>query len=233
MRNFIGIGMVLLLIASGSANAGVVSREVLSRDMRGLFAPRSLGIVAVGFGLAGLSHRWDDRVNGHLESNAFLEASTYPTNIYGESGFNIPATLLVWGYAHITRHREVEAASYDVLRALGFVQLAVAPLKYGVRRERPDRSNRWSFPSGHAANAFAIAGVLGRRYGPKVGLPLYALGAVVGAGRLEDNKHYLSDVIAGAAIGTAVGLATAQTAGHAMALLPDPAIDGVQMVMTF
>ena len=57
----------------------------------------------------------------------------------------------------------------------------VQALKYTVRRERPDGSNNKSFPSGHAASAFATATVLQRHYGWKVGAPAYALGSYVAA----------------------------------------------------
>jgi hypothetical protein len=41
-------------------------------------------------------------------------------------------------------------------------------------------------------------------YGYKVGLPLYAFSSFVGLSRISENKHFLSDVIFGAALGTAV-----------------------------
>jgi hypothetical protein len=48
---------------------------------------------------------------------------------------------------------------------------------------------------------FATATVLQRRYGWKVGIPAYGFAAYVAASRLSENKHFLSDVILGAAIG--------------------------------
>ena len=56
-----------------------------------------------------------------------------------------------------------------------------------------------------ASTAFALATVAERHYGWKAGLPAYALAAGIGLSRIESNKHYLSDVIAGATIGTIVG----------------------------
>src|SRR6185436_13866001 len=91
----------------------------------------------------------------------------------------------------------------DIMRAQLLSQLYVQTLKYTVRRERPDQSNNLSFPSGHSASAFATAGVLQRHYGWKVGVPATVVAAYVATARVHDNKHYLSDVIFGAAMGIA------------------------------
>ena len=59
----------------------------------------------------------------------------------------------------------------DIVRAQIVSQVMVQALKYTVQRDRPDHSNNKSFPSGHAASAFATATVLQRYYGWKVGVP--------------------------------------------------------------
>jgi membrane-associated phospholipid phosphatase len=79
-------------------------------------------------------------------------------------------------------------------------------LKYSVRQERPDSTQRNSFPSGHTTTAFAFAAVVGEEHGWRWGVPAYALATLVGWSRMNDNKHYLHDVLAGATIGTSVGL---------------------------
>lgn len=71
-----------------------------------------------------------------------------------------------------------------------------------VNEERPDGSDNNSFPSNHTANAFAAATTLNIRYGWEVGLPAYGIAALSGLGRVEGNKHYWRDVLAGAALGT-------------------------------
>jgi len=77
-------------------------------------------------------------------------------------------------------------------------------LKYTVHKNRPENNGSQSFPSGHTSAAFQGAAFIQKRYGWKVGLPAYALASFVGYSRVEgeSDKHYLDDVIAGAAIGT-------------------------------
>ncbi|MBN2279277.1 MAG: phosphatase PAP2 family protein [Candidatus Marinimicrobia bacterium] len=83
-------------------------------------------------------------------------------------------------------------------------QLVVEQLKMITGRERPNGADFKSFPSGHAAGSFGLATCLNAIYGKKVGLPAYAMAVFVATSRIQDNKHYLSDVIAGGLIGTMV-----------------------------
>jgi hypothetical protein len=74
-------------------------------------------------------------------------------------------------------------------------------LPEGRRVRVPDSS---SFPSGHAASAFAFATAVGIEM-PLISLPLHALAALVAYSRVHTGVHYPGDVIAGAVIGTATG----------------------------
>jgi hypothetical protein len=91
----------------------------------------------------------------------------------------------------------------DLLRAQLVSQTVVQGIKFATQRTRPDGSNNHSFPSGHTASAFAMAGVLERHFGWKVGIPAYGFATYVGAARMQANKHHLSDVMMGAALGIA------------------------------
>jgi len=77
-------------------------------------------------------------------------------------------------------------------------------LKFGVGRTRPNERNNHSFPSGHSSVAFATATMYQMWYGWKGGLPAYAMATLTAFQRLDDDQHWLSDVLMGAAIGIAV-----------------------------
>ncbi len=82
-------------------------------------------------------------------------------------------------------------------------------LKYTVKEERPDQSDDLSFPSGHTAIAFTNAALLYYEY--KDSNLWYAssgflFATATGIIRIANNKHYTSDVLAGAGIGLASGL---------------------------
>ncbi|HEV2013037.1 MAG TPA: YegS/Rv2252/BmrU family lipid kinase [Candidatus Dormibacteraeota bacterium] len=106
----------------------------------------------------------------------------------------------------------------------GVVSIAITstlvnlPLKYLARRDRPPppRGDRplpislpgsFSFPSGHAASAFAFATRAGLEE-PRTLVPVLPLAAAVAYSRVHLRVHYPFDVLAGAAIGTGMGLAS-------------------------
>lgn len=76
--------------------------------------------------------------------------------------------------------------------------------KYSVSTMRPDNSRRNSFPSGHTATAFMAAHLLHKEYGdvsPWISVGGYTVATAVGVSRMLNNRHWISDVLAGAGIG--------------------------------
>ncbi len=92
------------------------------------------------------------------------------------------------------------------------VNLAVEGLKWTVGRTRPDgdtRRRNSSFPSSHAANAAAAASVLTRRW-PRGGLVFALLAALVAFSRMVLDRHWLTDVTAGALLGVGLSVLALQ-----------------------
>ena len=80
------------------------------------------------------------------------------------------------------------------------MQLAVWGLKSVIPETRPDGSDKHSFPSGHTASAVSGAAFIHRRYGIKRAIIPYMMAGFTGFSRIEAEKHYFHDVLAGAAI---------------------------------
>ena len=88
--------------------------------------------------------------------------------------------------------------------SVAVMSVAVNGVKYSVGRIRPDGSRHNSFPSGHTATAFMTATMLHKEYGwrsPWFSIGGYTAAAVTGVSRLMNNRHWMTDVMAGAAIG--------------------------------
>ena len=102
------------------------------------------------------------------------------------------------------RTNKVSHLGFDLLRALIVSQTLTQGIKVAVHRARPT-GECCAFPSGHASAAFATAAVLERHLGYRGAWPTFAIAGYVAASRLHDNRHFLSDVLFGAALGVASG----------------------------
>jgi membrane-associated phospholipid phosphatase len=118
-------------------------------------------------------------------------------------------TLATYGVAHLAGSSRVKHVTVDVLRAQILSLGITYGLKYSVGRERPDHSSHDSFPSGHAAQTFASATVLARHIGPRATWPALVVASFVAASRVNQRRHFVSDVVFGAGLGVAVGWNTA------------------------
>lgn len=79
-------------------------------------------------------------------------------------------------------------------------------LKDVIHERRPSGGCCKSFPSGHATAAFMGATFIHERYGLEYAIPAYVAATFVGYSRVESKKHYVHDVVAGAALGSVTSL---------------------------
>jgi len=97
-----------------------------------------------------------------------------------------------------------------------FTEVMTGLVKFTVGRDRPDDGHGkvsfhpfhdfdGSFPSGHAARSFAMAAVFADRYGPPVPLLAYSAAVLISLSGVSQDDHFASDVLAGAALGFAMG----------------------------
>jgi membrane-associated phospholipid phosphatase len=174
-------------------------------DLRHMFARDNAGVLTM-FGTAALfATRWDRAAVGEArELPSGLVSAGNPT---GALVTQLGGAFATFAIGKVTHSSRVTTLGSHLIRAQVSSQIVVQTLKFAAERSRPDSTNHFSFPSGHTASAFATATVLQRDFGWKVGIPAYAVGAWVAASRMGSNKHYLSDVLAGAAIGMSAGRA--------------------------
>ena len=103
------------------------------------------------------------------------------------------------------RARHTMAQQTVLLGTASIVNIVVSySSKFLIHSERPDGSNTHSFPSNHTAFAFMGAELLRREYWqtlPWIGVAGYAFAATTGFLRIYQNRHWLTDVVAGAGVG--------------------------------
>ncbi len=112
----------------------------------------------------------------------------------------IPAVLL----AGVESHDDRLNLGLVVLKSEVIMLSSVYLVKMLTQVERPDGSTTLSFPSGHTAQAFLAASIVHTEFRDKsqwYGIGAYTLASSVGLFRMINNKHWQSDVIAGAGFG--------------------------------
>lgn len=180
--------------------------KAVGGDLERFFSADSIRFIGLATIVAVAATPWDrEGIEASQEqwapSSAFFEAG----NFAGAFAVQAGAGLATYAIGKAAGSHRTAAVGGDLLRAQMVSQLVVQGTKFATRRERPDGSNNHSFPSGHTSSAFATATVLERHFGWKVGIPAYTFAAYVGAARMSANKHHLSDVMMGAALGIAAG----------------------------
>jgi len=92
----------------------------------------------------------------------------------------------------------------NTIASVGVAYIGKTALKAMVKEERPDHSDNKSFPSGHAAMAFAAARSIDKEFRKDcIWIPIagYAAATAVGIQRVACDRHHWYDVVAGAAVG--------------------------------
>jgi membrane-associated phospholipid phosphatase len=177
----------------------------LLTDFRHLPSRQNLLIAGAGGALAITLHPADDNVNAHLVGRGWAKDVFRPGKIMGQSPTLLGVSAVIYTVGRTTDKPKLSHVGMDLLRSLAVSGIVTQTLKHTARRERPDGSDQFSFPSGHASDTFAFATALERHLGWRGAVPAYLFSSYVAASRLRENRHYLSDVIFGAAVGTIAG----------------------------
>lgn len=166
---------------------------------------------------------WDARLSARLrvaEKPGLLRRLAILFGHSGDSWFWL-AGLLLLAWRGDSQWRGWALIFILAILATATVVMAI---KFSVRRQRPEgewgqlyrRADPHSFPSGHAARALMLA-VLAVGYGPGwFAAILFFWAPLVGLARVATGLHYVSDILAGWALGFVVGLAFIQFASPSL-----------------
>jgi len=144
-------------------------------------------------------------------------------NALGRPQYVLPALGALYALGEVTGDAPAQRSAVHIATALVAAGVANGTLKFAVGRLRPGThggdgdefrplslADQWqSFPSGHTVVAFALAGAIAEEaQNPWVTVASYGTAAVVGWSRVYEDRHWASDVVAGAVVGTVVSRAT-------------------------
>jgi membrane-associated phospholipid phosphatase len=191
----------------------VIAATLQSQDSAEGHAIRWWEVTAVvgGIAVASLADRgvnvWtqDHRSSSSDDVAAIFKNGGQPVVVFGV-GAGITLTGVISGHDRLRRTGE------RVLAATAVAGLTTGAIKFSVGRARPSEtddpyvfkpfSGNDAFPSGHATLAFALATSLSDEiHKPWISAVLYTGAAGTAWSRLNDQRHWLSDVLMGGAIG--------------------------------
>ena len=189
-----------------------------------------LGAFAIGTAVvAPIDMRVANRLqDSATQENRFLSKSATGFRVLGNPGsFITGASLYLIGRAD--GNRRIQSLGLHSVESIMVANVVGVTIKMLAGRQRPYVDTKVpdsfqlfrgfsgdqfrSFPSGHTITAFAFASTVTREsqfWWPHatwyVGTAFYGGATLVGLSRIYNNQHWTSDVMAGAAIGTLVGL---------------------------
>lgn len=133
---------------------------------------------------------------------------------FGNGGYTFGGLVGFYLYGRVFENSKAERTALLAVESFAVTGLFTFALKFSTGRVRPQsaqNSREWngpnlddvSFPSGHTSSAFSIATVLASEYKNKPWVPpvAYGLATLTALSRLNDNKHWASDVFLGGALG--------------------------------
>ena len=188
--------------------------RIRKKDFVWLVPVAAATATALGFDREALEHVSTDPAR----MNHFALASNF-TGIY----IPVAAAGSAWLVGHFRQDDHLRETGSLAMLAMVDTEIFTTFMKFGADRVRPQPSGSghesgefWpdgryfhsatSFPSGHTANAFAVAHVIADEYpGWKVKLAVYGLAAATGFERVEARQHFPSDVLIGGAVGYLIG----------------------------
>jgi membrane-associated phospholipid phosphatase len=173
-------------------------------DFRNLPSKDNLKWLGIGAFVAGLGVAIDQPTSTSFSQARSLDAPFQPGETIGGARFQLASALATYTIGHAMGNRKAAQVGGDLLRAQILSQAITAGVKLSVGRTRPD-GTMYSFPSGHSSVTFASATVVQRHFGWKVGIPAYAVATYVAASRVQEKRHFFSDVAFGAAVGIVSG----------------------------
>ena len=214
--------------------------------------------VSLVVGAAGALLALDEQIIDYWQGNVrggFTDDAADIIENFGDTQYIAIGALGTYVVAEVLGQRREKAAALLTFESPVLTAGLISGLKYVTGRERPANTDdaldfngpsmgdfNASFPSGHAGNAFSTATVMSEIYGPEhpwVPFVAYPLATGVALARLNDDRHWASDVLVGGAIGFFVGEMVTRfnpfldRADVSIRPLGQPGYDGAALAMRF
>lgn len=207
MKTINYLNIVLLLFFSSALKAQEIKKDTtktfqVCSSHQFKFKKLIIPAVLIGYGVIGIESDGlkfinsgiKEEVNENIDKKITIDDFSQYVPAVSVYGLN---ALGIKGKHNLKDRTIILGTSYLIMSA------SVLSLKSITKIERPDGTAN-AFPSGHTATAFAGAEFLWQEYKDVsiwYGISGYLVATGTGAFRIYNNKHWLTDVVAGAGIG--------------------------------
>ncbi|RYY25996.1 MAG: phosphatase PAP2 family protein [Chitinophagaceae bacterium] len=196
-----------VIIESSPSDPAILQKDRSIKDisLRSVAFRRAL-IAPVLFTAVGLSTLLDDDNDDDKEIQAVRNRSLPGFRRYADDYLQYAPIVAVYGldWLGVKAKNDFVNRTAILIKAELMVGVFTFSLKRIAAVPRPDTKELTSFPSGHTAQAFAAATFMAKEYGHKsiwYSIGAYTVATGVGAMRIMNNRHWISDVFAGAGVG--------------------------------
>ncbi len=164
-------------------------------------------------------YAFDEDIKDWIQDNRHDDVSEFAER-FGDGKIVLPSLVLFYAVGHAAKNTKAQRTALLTIENVVITGIFTQLMKYSFQRHRPNTGNpfdsfdgpfgggdKLAFPSGHTSLAFSIATPIATEYKDNVIIPplAYGLAALVGWSRMNDNKHWASDVFMGASLGYFTG----------------------------
>ena len=187
-------------VSDSSPNVGIGTEQTYRlNDRTSLYADIAYHFTSGGF-------MGDDHQSSHLNggSNGFFLIDFGVKYDLGLNTWYRPGSKEPRNYGYTEGTHNWPRFAVNTIASMGVAFGVKTGLKAMIKEERPDHSDNKSFPSGHAAMAFAAARSIDKEFRKDcIWIPIagYAAATAVGIQRVAKDRHHWYDVVAGAGVG--------------------------------
>ena len=199
--------------------------------------------------ISGALYLADEEIRDFIQNNQSeeLHAAADVARQFGEISYLLPASGLTALAGYAFHDPKTADTGFLALKAILIAGATTRSLQLLTQRQRPFKEQgselwngsgiKWgrdSFPSGHSTVAWTLASVLSYQYSDQSWLPpvVYSLAALTSLSRVYEDKHWSSDVFAGAVVGMLAARLTLVSTPR-LSVVPCMVQPGITMTFTF
>jgi len=167
-------------------------------------------------GTTGVFFALDDEIQNFAQDKRSSSTDSVASAFepFGNGAYTLPGLVAFYTYGHFAKNKKAKRVALLAVESFAVTGVFNLALKFSTGRTRPQsakNSRQWngfsssdnSFASGHTSSIFAVATIVASEYknNPWVPPVAYGIATLTGLSRINDNKHWASDVFFGGALG--------------------------------